>query len=45
VAYSSPHNMAMIDLFKTLPYRVRTNFEDGIMCLTCKFDELKEELS
>jgi len=45
VAYSSPHNMAMIDLFKTLPYRVRTNFEDGIMCLTCKFDELKDELS
>ena len=45
VAYSSPHNMAMIDLFKTLPYRVRTTFEDGIMCLTCKFDELKDELS
>jgi RimJ/RimL family protein N-acetyltransferase len=44
VAYSAPHNKAMIDLFKTLPYKVKTTFEDEVLCLTCKFDELKDEL-
>jgi acyl-CoA hydrolase/RimJ/RimL family protein N-acetyltransferase len=45
VAYSAPHNKAMIDLFKTLPYEVKTTFEDGVLCLTCKFDVLKDELA
>jgi acyl-CoA hydrolase/GNAT superfamily N-acetyltransferase len=45
VAYSSPHNKAMIDLFKTLPYKVKTTFEEGAMCLSCTFDEIKDELS
>jgi acyl-CoA hydrolase/RimJ/RimL family protein N-acetyltransferase len=45
VAYSAPHNKAMIDLFKTLPYEVKTTFEDGVLCLTCQFDELKDELA
>ena len=44
VAYSAPHNKAMIDLFKTLPYKVKTTFEDEVLCLTCKFDQLKDEL-
>jgi acyl-CoA hydrolase/GNAT superfamily N-acetyltransferase len=45
VAYTAPHNRAMIDLFKTLPYKVKTTFEDEMLCLTCRFDELKDELS
>jgi acyl-CoA hydrolase/RimJ/RimL family protein N-acetyltransferase len=45
VAYSAPHNKAMIDLFKTLPYKVKTTFEDEVLFLSCRFDELKDELS
>jgi acyl-CoA hydrolase/GNAT superfamily N-acetyltransferase len=45
VAYTAPHNRAMIDLFKTMPYKVKTTFEDEMLCLTCRFDELKDELS
>ena len=45
MAYTAPHNRAMIDLFKTLPYKVKTTFEDEMLCLTCRFDELKDELS
>lgn len=45
VAYTEPHNLAMIDLFKTLPFKVKTTFEDEMLCLTCRFDELKDELS
>jgi ribosomal protein S18 acetylase RimI-like enzyme len=43
VAYTAPDNRAMIDLFKTLPYLVRTSFEEGLMRLSCRFDELKDE--
>ena len=42
VAYTAPHNKPMIDLFKTLPYNVKTTIEDEALCLTCKFDELKD---
>jgi GNAT superfamily N-acetyltransferase len=45
VAYSAPHNKAMIDLFKTLPYKVKTTFEDEVLFLSCRFDELKDELA
>jgi RimJ/RimL family protein N-acetyltransferase len=44
VAYTSPSNKAMINLFKTLPYKVRTRFDGEAMSLRCRFDELKEEL-
>ncbi len=44
VAYTSPNNKAMINLFKTLPYKVRTSFDGEAMSLRCRFDELKEEL-
>jgi acyl-CoA hydrolase/RimJ/RimL family protein N-acetyltransferase len=43
VAYTAPHNKFMIDLFKTLPYKVKTSFEDDVLRLSCRFDELKDE--
>ncbi len=44
LAYTAPHNRAMVNLFKTLPYQVKTTFEDDALKLTCKFDELRAEL-
>lgn len=41
-AYTFPSNKAMIALFKTLPYKVKTVYEDGDLVLTCKFNELAE---
>lgn len=40
LAYTFPSNKAMISLFKTLPYKVNTQYEDGDIILTCKFNEL-----
>lgn len=45
VAYTVPSNKAMIGLFKTLPYKVRTRIEDDALVLSCKFNELRDELS
>jgi acyl-CoA hydrolase/RimJ/RimL family protein N-acetyltransferase len=42
IAYTAAHNQAMIRLFKTLPYKVRTSFDGDALTLTLKFDELKE---
>lgn len=42
IAYTFPSNKAMIHLFKTLPYKVNTTYEDGDLLLTCKFNELAE---
>ncbi|MFT5726315.1 MAG: acyl-CoA hydrolase/GNAT superfamily N-acetyltransferase [Desulforhopalus sp.] len=39
-AYTFPSNKAMIALFKTLPYKVKTVYEDGDLVLTCRFNEL-----
>ena len=39
-AYTSPQNRAMIELFKKLPYRVRTVFEGETLMLSCRFEEL-----
>ncbi len=44
LAYTVPTNKAMINLFKSLPYKTRTHFEDNSIKLLCKFDELKEGL-
>ena len=44
IAYTAPHNRAMVGLFKTLPYQVKTTFEDDALKLACKFDELRAEL-
>ncbi len=41
-AYTFPSNKAMIALFKTLPYKVKTVYEDGDLVLTCKFSELAD---
>ncbi len=40
MAYTFPSNKAMISLFKTLPYKVKTRYEDGDLILSCKFNEL-----
>jgi acyl-CoA hydrolase/GNAT superfamily N-acetyltransferase len=38
-AYTSPGNQGMIRLFKTLPYKIRTTFEDDMIMLSCRFDD------
>lgn len=38
-AITSPSNLGMIHLFKTLPYRVKSAFEDNMVVLSCRFDE------
>ena len=43
-AYTSPNNQAMIRLFKTLPYKVKTTFDGDMVALSCKFDHLREDL-
>ncbi len=44
VAYTVPTNKAMVSLFKSMPYKMRTSFEEDGLKLSCKFDELKEGL-
>ena len=39
VAYTSPQNKKMIELFKTLPYKITNTYEDGFVVLRCGFDE------
>lgn len=43
VAYTALSNKAMISLFKTLPYKVKTRAEDDLLRLSCLFDEPKRE--
>ncbi len=43
VAYTAHENRHMIDLFKSLPYRIRTSCEKGVLRLSCRFDEFREE--
>jgi RimJ/RimL family protein N-acetyltransferase len=40
MAYTTPSNQAMIRLFKTLPYKVKSDFDGEGVSLTCRFDEL-----
>lgn len=40
-AYTSPGNQGMIRLFQTLPYKIRTTFEEDMIMLSCRFDEPK----
>ena len=42
MAFTFPSNKAMINLFKTLPYKVRTQYEDGDLILTCRFNDLAD---
>ncbi len=41
MAYTSPQNEGMIRLFKTLPFKTKTTFEDGMLVLRCRFDEVE----
>jgi GNAT superfamily N-acetyltransferase len=40
-AYTSISNKGMIKLFKTLPYTIKTQFEEDMILLSCRFDEVK----
>ena len=40
-AYTSTGNKGMIRLFKSLPYKVKTKFEEDMILLSCRFDELE----
>ena len=42
VAYTAPHNQAMIRLFKNLPYKIKTSFDGEALSLSCRFDELRD---
>ena len=42
IAYTSPKNKAMVNLFKTLPYKVKTSFDGESLMLKCRFDEMAE---
>jgi acyl-CoA hydrolase/GNAT superfamily N-acetyltransferase len=39
VAYTSPENRGMIRLFKKLPYKIHSVRDDGMIILTCMFEE------
>ncbi len=41
-ALTSPTNKGMIRLFKSLPYKVKTRFEEDMVVLMCSFDEMEE---
>jgi acyl-CoA hydrolase/RimJ/RimL family protein N-acetyltransferase len=40
IAYTAPHNQAMIRLFKTLPYKVKSSYDGEGITLISRFDEL-----
>lgn len=41
IAYTNPQNKGMVNLFKTLPYKVHTTFDSDVLVLTCRFDAPK----
>lgn len=41
IAYTAHKNRGMINLFKTLPYRVSTSYDGEEVALRCRFDDLK----
>lgn len=45
IAYVLPNNKAMINLFNTLPYKIKStySYDDDLLILSCRFDEPKEE--
>jgi GNAT superfamily N-acetyltransferase len=42
LAYTAPHNKAMIGLFRTLPYKVKSFYDGDGITLRCRFDELAD---
>jgi len=41
-AYTSPDNRGMVNLFKTLPFKINKTFEDDLVLLSCDFRNKKE---
>jgi GNAT superfamily N-acetyltransferase len=41
-AVTTPTNQGMIRLFKSLPYKVKTSFEDDMVVLSCKFSDVEK---
>jgi acyl-CoA hydrolase/GNAT superfamily N-acetyltransferase len=39
VAYTTPENHGMVHLFQCLPYQVHTGLENGMIKMSCRFDE------
>jgi acyl-CoA hydrolase/GNAT superfamily N-acetyltransferase len=39
VAYTTPVNYGMVHLFQCLPYKVHSTLENGMIRLSCRFDE------
>ncbi len=39
VAYTSMQNRAMAKLFNSMPYKIHTLFEDGVLSMTCHFND------
>ncbi len=39
MAYTAPENKGMIRLFKSLPYKIHSSYEDDLILLRCRFDE------
>ncbi len=42
MAITIPSNTAMINLFKTLPYKVKTRYDEGDVVMSCRFDEIAD---
>jgi acyl-CoA hydrolase/RimJ/RimL family protein N-acetyltransferase len=45
IAYVLPSNKPMINLFNTLPYKIKStySYDDDLLVLSCRFDEPREE--
>ena len=41
VAYTSPNNRSMIGLFNSLPYEVKMVYEEDMLVMQCRFDQIK----
>lgn len=39
MAYTAPDNKGMVRLFKSLPYKVHSSYEDDLILLRCRFNE------
>jgi len=44
-AYTATDNSSMIKLFKKLPWPVKQSLDDGMMILTCNFEEAAEDIT
>jgi acyl-CoA hydrolase/RimJ/RimL family protein N-acetyltransferase len=42
-AVTAPQNKAMIRLFNTLPYKIRTYLDEKALILSCRFDKLRDD--